>query len=302
MLLLSASSTATAAEPQAERPTCSVARSVDALDADLKRLEDAYGAQDSARVRRASDDVMATVMCLGEVLSPETAARVHRDLGLRAWLDRAVPGTLSSSAYFAASRNLEPRYEFPADVVSPGDAVFREYISVAVGVTPAEPYDPPRGLTATFDGLATGRRPSTWPTIMQLASEVDGRVVWSDYLVPGEVPDTRAFEQQAALRARHRVGLVAGGGGILLAGVGAALVASSTSFIQNHGECFSSGYAYNDNGLCDQPDEVFPDELVRAEFYGGIALAAVGGIGALAGTAMVLVDHDSVMVTLALPL
>lgn len=292
-----------AAEPAASGVSaCSAAQSLEALDADLKRLEDAYRAQDAARVRRASDDVLATVGCLGEVVSPETAARIHRDLGLRAWLDRAVPGTLPSSAYFAAARNLEPRYEFPVDLVSREDSVFREYISVAVGATTAEAYVPPRGLNATFDGLASARRPTAWPAVLQLAAEDDGRVVWSDYLTPGEVPATQQFERKAAKRARTHVGLAAGAGGLLVAGAGALFAATNASFIQNHAECFSAGYAYNDNGLCAQSDEDFPDESVRAGFYAGVTLAAVGGAGILAGGAMVVLDTKSVMVTLVLPL
>ena len=264
---------------------------VDAVEAAEDAFSDLTGRRDFTA---AFEDAQAALICLGEAVDPEAAARFHRLQGLAIFPDD--PGRAAAS--FAAARQLEPAYAFPEALVPQGAPQREAYGAVDLSVGRYLPLTSPEVGRVWFDGRTVLERPTDWPTIYQ--REAGGRIletayVWqgeptpSAVLQPWELPsgayrppvdpvDPSAAPGVAPEPARAGrsprlgavtamkspplpplLGLAAAGG--LLVGVG-------------------SGYHfYESDGGLDAGWERDPYTLITPAWIGGGALLAVGGAG-----------------------
>lgn len=113
-------------------------------------------------------------------LRPAVAARVHRVMGLRAFVDKDL--SLATRA-FAAARALEGTDTLPAAVAPPGHPVHEEYIGIDLATGQLDTLPPPREGALWFDGQQRSLRPTRWPTIAQWADPDASRTA---YLWPGD--------------------------------------------------------------------------------------------------------------------
>ncbi len=152
---------------------CADATSAAALVEALEGAEAAY--------TELSDDVMfhldrvgILLPCVTEPVAPTVAARVHRVQGLRLWASqrRLAVGALR------AAREVDPAYTWPDTLLAPEHTARATYEGWS-GRSATERAKAPRNGELHFDGVATRRRPSERPTLLQL----DGQTLW---LAPDE--------------------------------------------------------------------------------------------------------------------
>lgn len=286
---------AAAAVPRSAAAECTSRVSVDMVAFDLGRVESSWNNDEDA-VRRATDSVRAAIPCLGEPLTPAVAARIHRAMGLRAWLDRKDPGTVPARLWFAAARNVEPDYSFPPDLVAPEDPERREYIAVPVGDGRTTEVKSTKETSAHFDGIRTSRRPEEWPTLYQLL-DANERLLTTAYLMPGEeIPLTTGG---AGSKPRGQpTAWLAGGASVGLLGAGIGMHVYNLNTWKTLKNCTSGAYPYNwdpSNENCSRWDEQ-GFEVWRASYTADIAMMIVGGLGLATTGAVVLLDANSITV------
>lgn len=157
----------------------------DVSNADLKNhltaAQSAYEQLDLARFRSNRDAAMNGVPCMIEPLTPTIAADLHRLEGLIAFSDR---DTSLAESSFAAARDLEPEYSFPATMVPAGNPILIHYGAVNLAKVPMLPVVPPaEGMVWLNGEPATGRREGL-PLFFQ-RTDPEGTVTTSQLLPPG---------------------------------------------------------------------------------------------------------------------
>ena len=125
-------------------------------------------------------EVERALTCLGEPVTPESAARFHRLRGLAVYPDDPDRAAVS----FAAARQLTPAYTFPEALVPQGAPQREAYGAVDLGAGRYLPLTSPEVGRVWFDGRTVLERPGDWPTIYQ--REAGGRVLRTAVVLPGE--------------------------------------------------------------------------------------------------------------------
>ena len=237
-----------------------------ALIGALDRAESAFTELDSPGFHQAVNDAAADADCLTAPIDPATAARLHRMVGLRGFVDG---DEAAARLAFAAARSIEPTYAFPTSLLPrnhPALALYDEAAQVA-GTTEAAPA--PAEGRLQFDGSPSLLRPSAWPTVAVLVGPA-GAAMHSAYLSPGEP----IFSYTVAIPAPDRRVNAP-----LAVGAGAGLVCSGLLY----GLARASHEAFYDPST---PDADLPDLQARTNhlFYSSVGAAALGvgaGVGAL---------------------
>ena len=160
---------------------CPVARDSADLMHSIEGAEHAYRAADVDGFLQATDDLLAFLPCTADPIARDTAAALHRTLGLRAFADRDPERTADA---FEAARAIEPGYRFPETLVPSGHPVLEAYAAATVsGRIETEP-TPAHGALQ-FDGRRGSDRPIDRATLVQLFAE-DGAVVLTTLLQPSD--------------------------------------------------------------------------------------------------------------------
>lgn len=175
-LLLLGLATSASADCPSPRPTAT------ALAERITAAQSAYSALDVSQFRAVMADVDRGLPCVTDELPKHLVAEVHRAMGLREFLDRQSD---RSTAAFAAARSIEPTYRFPESLVPAGNPALVDYLAVDPDGAPAAALPPPMSGRLLLDGMPSGRRPTTLPTMVQLV-DGEGRVTATAYLWPGD--------------------------------------------------------------------------------------------------------------------
>lgn len=152
------------------------------LQSALDSAQLAFSMMDSGAFQTATGEAESEASCLSDPVSPTVAARLHRVLGLRAFVagDEAAARTA-----FAAARAIEPDYLFPASLV-PADHPVRALYSQSLNASAATTELPsPATGHLQFDGSQGTRRPTQRPTLALLV-DPSGAVKGSGYLWPDD--------------------------------------------------------------------------------------------------------------------
>lgn len=153
-----------------------------ALSASLDRAESAFNDMDERAFRQAVNDAAADADCLTQPIDSATAARLHRMVGLRAFVDG---DEAAARLAFAAARAVEPVYAFPESFLPRNHPALALYGEAAQLSGAADAVDPPAQGQLQFDGQASLARPRAWPTVAVLVDPA-GNAEHSAYLSPGE--------------------------------------------------------------------------------------------------------------------
>lgn len=155
---------------------CDGDRTLGTLLAHLDQADVAFG-RDEVGFRSATDATLAGVVCLEEAATPSLAARAHRTLGLRHYVDGDLDAARRA---FAAARRLDPEFTFPAAWAPDGHplrAAYGEIDQAAGTVVKLESRPGGRWLA---DGRLDGVRVAEWPAWLQGVGD-DGRVLAAEY-------------------------------------------------------------------------------------------------------------------------
>jgi hypothetical protein len=166
---------AAAAAPAA----CPAPLAFEALDANLREAESAWGALDVQRFDGVMDSVALTLPCLEAVVTPSVASRYHLLQGLRLY---AAGDERRAELAFAAARWADREATVSLALVPEGHAIHELFVSLPVDGADTEPLPTPRGVRLVLDGTERSVRPNDWPTLFQ----IEGSEVETVYLLPGE--------------------------------------------------------------------------------------------------------------------
>lgn len=164
MLLVLAASPAMAQVPP-PAADCAARTSTADVAAALELAEAAYADADLPALLAASDRASDALPCVQELVSRSLAARYHRVVGLRAFVEAQAD---ASERAFAAARSIEPAYTFPPEIVPPGNPVLDHYIALSVDAPRTLPVDAPAEGSIWLDGRETRQRSISWPVLVQL--------------------------------------------------------------------------------------------------------------------------------------
>lgn len=264
------------------RGDCGQAVTTTDLVAMLEGAEWAYSQADLRGFSQASERIRTQIPCLSEALPRNTAARVHRAVGLRGFVDRDPD---VSTRAFAAARVIEPAYTFPSAMVPAGNPVFADYNAVAVEAGEYVDVLAPADGYLVFDGRPDTSRPRFWPTLVQFVS-AEGQVTDTFYLWPEQslpvydiaaaAPDPDPLPVASTGRDAERAVSVP-----LLAVAGGLAVASGALFLASR----STYDSYYD------PSTPVPDLAALRSRHNGMVWASRGAAAgaALTGTGAFLV-------------
>lgn len=167
-----------------------------ALETSLSSAEQAFSELDLGSFTQATDAARAQWSCVRGDLPAPLIARAHRFEGLRRFADGDAEG---AALAFAAARAIEPAYDFPTELVPPGNPVRTLYEGLDVEAPLTEWVPPPVEGHLRFDGQMGDARPSELPTVFQRfdgqGSNVDTAYVWPGDALP-------AYEARKALSPR----------------------------------------------------------------------------------------------------
>ncbi len=152
------------------------------LVAMLEGAEWAYSQADLPGFSSATERIRAELPCLSEELPRNIAARVHRMVGLRGFVDRDPD---VSTRAFAAARAIEPAYTFPSAMVPAGNPVLLDYNAVPIEAGQHDAVLAPADGYLVFDGRPDLARPRSWPTVVQFVAST-GEVTDTLYLWPDQ--------------------------------------------------------------------------------------------------------------------
>ncbi len=148
----------------------------------LEKAEWAYGDADLPGFSAATEAIRTQLPCASEQIPRDVAARLHRAVGLRGFVDRDPD---ASTRAFAAARSIEPAYTFPSTMVPEGNPVWADYNAVPVEMGAWSEVSPPADGTLVFDGRPGTSRPGSWPSIVQFRS-AQGEITDTLYLWPDQ--------------------------------------------------------------------------------------------------------------------
>ncbi|MCK6503119.1 hypothetical protein L6R53_06950 [Myxococcota bacterium] len=174
----------------AQAPPCPAPTSTAQVLAALELAEAAYADADPVALEQARAQAEATLPCVQESVSRSLIARLHRTMGLAAFV---AADTARAERSFAAARHIEPGYTFPAEVVPPGNPALDHYLALSVDHPATVALDPaPAEGRLLIEGRYATERPAAWPVVAQVLDE-SGHVtrtawVWPDQPLPPYPP------------------------------------------------------------------------------------------------------------------
>jgi hypothetical protein len=253
------------------------ASSADVVEA-LDDAERAFAALDLAAFRLATEAATAEVGCIEETLPRAMIARLHRMIGLRAFVDDDAVG---ASAAFASARAIEPMYKFPEALVPAGHPVRGRYEQQDPASGGEAPVPAPADGQIEVDGRPGAGLPRTRPSVAQWV-RADGSVPESAYLRPGDAlfdypagPSSPGTEAPAPVQAKRPAPVsvpMAIGAGVLLAAAGGSYALAAGA---------RSDYLGDDARL----DDLDPlRRRTNSMFIGSVGLGSAGvalGLGAV---------------------
>ncbi len=253
-------------------------RQMDAADTALKQL-------DAGKLGEIADGFDGLIECLGDPVSPEVAARLHRQQGLFAM---AKNERTRAEAAFAAARSIQSYYEFPENLVPADNPIREAYYALSVDDTARNPIPPVKDGTIRLDGEIVTDRAASLPTLFQRI-DLTGKVVSTAYLWPADPlppypqpkPSDRAGVAAEEDSPKKSSGggsgstlgsLVTGTSGALI-GVGLALVAAGwlDSIAEICDDSPGSGFGVTQQGYC--------NGAVRSRVGIGYAFTLAGAAG-----------------------
>lgn len=161
---------------------CTVLVSTSELETTLLQAEAAFADLDVDGFVASMDKAAVSLPCLGVPIDSELSAHVHRDVGLRRYVDRDRE---AASAAFASARLLEPDFRFSDDLLPPGHEIRAVYSAQSLVGDTREAVPTPADGTVLLDGVAGAQRPLERPVILQLV-DATGTPTQTSYLLPGE--------------------------------------------------------------------------------------------------------------------
>ncbi len=127
--------------------------STDELLQGLVAVESAYQQLDKQGVIAAMDLALADLGCLDQSLEPALAARLHRAIGMRLYLEHDLEG---SERAFAAARASEPGYTLPEEIAPAGHPLHQAYYRLQLDELPTEPLARQVGWSCCWTDRARG--------------------------------------------------------------------------------------------------------------------------------------------------
>jgi hypothetical protein len=167
----------------------------------------AFSAMEPDAMAVAETQTLQAVSCLGAVLPPPAAARVHGLVGMAAFVAQDADRELSA---LAAARAVDPGFTWPEETVPAGHAL-RKDLAAAATPAPGQPLELDKGLTAWSDGVEATVVPPGRPALLQVGASTDdlSASAWrmpGDPLPPGavlgEAPDMLQAGDTGAVRRR----------------------------------------------------------------------------------------------------
>lgn len=240
------------------------------LQTTLDAAEAAYGRVDIDAFNASMDKARKQVVCVTEEINPSLAAELHRLEGMYAFANSAKDKAVAA---FAAARALEPDYQFPTNIIPPGNPLLAQYearepICEQERIPPAK-----EGGKVRIDGQGQRRLPTEFPAIVQVIDPKGGDDI-TQYHWPG---DPLPYEP-GTLRTPAQTGLLVGGTAVAVAGL-ATIVGGSI--------LASDSYQQRDD---------YPPHMIEAERRGDAMMSAGGAIATAglltAGISFVLPNKD----------
>lgn len=255
----------------ARAANCPETYAIEQLNAMLDSSESAYRNLDD-NYPAIAQKVVDALPCMADLIPRETAARLHREVGLQQMM--AKQETKAQQA-FAAARTIQSYYSFPEDLVPPGHPVRTAYEAISIDAPKSTSIPSPSGASVRLDGDISLSRPTDWPVLFQMIDPT-GKVVDTEYLWP-ETP-TPAYQAASKKQASSGgasasplapVGVI---GGILSAGMLGAGVALWVTGEQDYAGsvCTEGSPGFNGNWC---------NAAVVPRVGIGRVLTAVGGAG-----------------------
>lgn len=280
LLLLFWSSSAFAAN-------CPAPVSIESLGQLLTDAEDAYKRMDDA-FPEVAQKVVDALPCMEDIIPTDTAARLHRELGLQELFaqrkDRAQQA-------FAASRTIQTYYVFPEDFIPPEHPARVAFEALSTESTATIPLPSPKEGGIRLDGEINLNRPTSWPTLFQQVDPT-GKVVQTAYLWPEDAPPPYPVSSKKDQRQAGRSGGISPlpvATGMLSSGLLAAGLSLWITGQQDYG-----------SELCDETSSTFNgpycNEGPRVRIGVGRILTVVGAVGLGASGVWMAVSPSSVTV------
>ncbi|MBT3219912.1 MAG: hypothetical protein HN348_12555 [Proteobacteria bacterium] len=247
----------------------------------IAEAEAEYPKMDAGDFEPASRELLKTLECLEDVLQPQTAAAIHRIMGLRAKV--VDDDTGKARITFAAARRLDPQYTFPEEILGPSDPeLINDYNAVPTNSFATENLRPPLDGKISMDGKGGDNRIVNWPTIYQLVDK-KGIVEETFYLTPelrtpyyNAIPEG-TLEMDELLLDRVIPAITAGGSAALV-GAGVSLIAMG---------------AWDKKNICEVLEDDNCTKGAKERQIMGVVVTAIGlgGFGLTGAILAVKVDH-----------
>ena len=180
-MLLQALSILTFVAAPAWATECAVRAPLSELKTSVEAAETAFARLNRGEVLASTDAARATLPCLSEPMTVEVAARFHRALGLRQFLDKDAEAARRS---FAASRSLVAATSLPEWLAPAANPIQQEFTAIPLDTLRVDSV-PPTTVHLGFDGRYGATRPASVPTILQ-AFAADGAPTSTWLLAPGD--------------------------------------------------------------------------------------------------------------------
>ena len=253
------------------------------LTSALTSAEEAYKRRDPDAFLAAEADAEAALPCLDAPVDQDLAARIHRAIALRAFVeDRRDEERLA----FAAARWLRPSWTFPEDMVPLGQEERQDYRAVPTDPRATEPVAEPKTARIYLDGQLAKERSSSWPTLAQILE--DGELTTA-YLWPDDpLPPYTTRKTHRKISGPTLLG--AAGGGVAAVGlgmVGWAWVASGR-YCDPDGKAYLTDADERDSycGIDEPGARGLPYQVAQV----GWIVAAAGGATAATGAVWAFTD------------
>ena len=151
------------------------------IQKELTTLEKAFVAKNIQGVRDAYTKTNASLTCLNEPISPETARLYHLFSGLIAWLDNEK-GIFKQHVTFL--KTIDSKSSIKTELFPEGHVIHSEFQSVEAQGFGAS-VKKPKGGKIYIDGVSRGKRVLDSPTILQLKIQNDA---WQTILLKPTEP------------------------------------------------------------------------------------------------------------------
>jgi hypothetical protein len=130
----------------------------------------------------SNQELFLLLPCLDEALSPQIAAQVHLLEGVRLFVNGE---TGSSAQAFLAARAISPESQLATSIFPEGHEIHGNLSSLGAEGISTEKVATPQEGQILFDGQASGLRPTSHPTLVQLL-DAGSVVTHTRYTLPGE--------------------------------------------------------------------------------------------------------------------